>query len=874
MIYYVNLNKKRLVGRNNNVTSRPLTLEYDVTEVIDFQFIDDNNQIQPLSPQTAGLTLAIGLKQNMPSYDLLALSHDYEIVNGQILRFTVNTYTVNWLKKINKPNTEVFIEISQQSLESKKVWMRDYCYVWPRVWTAGLSPEEIASNDYYTKAETDEAIENAISGIVISGYVTEEQLEEGLATKQNVIDDENKLDYDLISGAPTALTGISLNGIPSEVTDNIVNIPRTSQNDWGVVKVNPGVGIGADSGQIYTIKAENAEIAARSNNFKPIVPSNLNTAVKAALTDSSHIELTDAEKETAMTVLGVDAAVSGYATETFVKNAVSGKQDAITNDNKLDYALVSGAPTVPTSTSQLTNDSGFVTSSVMEDALDTKQDLITEMDYLPGDYVHVDINHWSGDPDFTVQAAINMTRDDTYTALSGVDAVSGALSGKQDAITNDNKLDYSLLSGTPSIPLSTSELVNDSDFQTSTDVANAISGKLDAPSGGTEGQILTKTANGEEWADAQGGTIKVDDKVASGAFVVDFAGAQIQKYDVDSAVSGSLTIQYDNLDIPEGTAPTVELQVPVTGDVSTVNLPADTQVIEMPDTLTGGVYTYHDIVFRAQKDFNDAVKVYANYAYKFNEEINYLRFTANENNSAVALVAEGNSSLVPINLIEYSTDKENWQTYTLGNIITLQNVGDTVYIRGENPTFNFARNETNYNHFSMSGSIAGGGNVMTLFDKKGLTKTLGYKMALSLLFANCESLTTIPILPATTLWDGAYYKMFYHCTNIVNAQVLPAQNLAERCYDSMFAGCTSLKSAEIKATNIKNYSRCIQSMFTNATSLDDITVHFTEWSSDTTDSDSWVANVASNGTFKCPAALDTTIRDASHVPSNWTIVNI
>ena len=183
MIYYINVNKKRIVGRNNQISTRPLNLEYDVTEVIDFQFIDDNNQIQPLSPQTACLTLAIGLKQNMPSYDLLALSHDYEIVNGQILRFTVNTYTVNWLKKINKPNTEVFIEISQQSLESKKVWMRDYCYVWPRVYTAGLEPEEIASNDYYTKAETDEAIENAIEGIELSGYVTTEEFEEGLATK-------------------------------------------------------------------------------------------------------------------------------------------------------------------------------------------------------------------------------------------------------------------------------------------------------------------------------------------------------------------------------------------------------------------------------------------------------------------------------------------------------------------------------------------------------------------------------------------------------------------------------------------------------------------------------------------------------------------
>lgn len=179
MIHYINVNSKRFCGRNNNINTKPLTLEYDTVEHLEFQFITDNNQIVELG-NLSGLALAIGLKQNMPSYDLLALSHDYTIEDN-ILKFDVNCYTVNWLKKINKPNTEVFIEISQQSLESKKVWMRDYCYVWPRVWVAGLSPEEIASNDYYTKAETDEAIENAIEGL--SGFVTEEQFEEGLATK-------------------------------------------------------------------------------------------------------------------------------------------------------------------------------------------------------------------------------------------------------------------------------------------------------------------------------------------------------------------------------------------------------------------------------------------------------------------------------------------------------------------------------------------------------------------------------------------------------------------------------------------------------------------------------------------------------------------
>ena len=320
MIYYINVNKKRIVGRNNQISTRPLNLEYDVTEVIDFQFIDDNNQLQPLSPNTPGLTLAIGLKQNMPSYDLLALSHDYEIVNGQTLRFTVNTYTVNWLKKINKANTEVFIEISQQSLESKKVWMRDYCYVWPRVWTAGLSPEEIQSKDYWTASETQEYVDNAIEGI--SGFVTEEQFEEGLATKQDVIDADNKLDYALISGTPT---------IPTKTSD------LTNDSDFQT---------GTDVQTALNVKQDvidaNNKLAYDLLSGTPSIPT----------------KTSDLQND------------SGFITD----SSLSGKQDLIDANNKLDYSLLSGTPSIPLSTSELVNDSNFATSGYVDAQDATKLD--------------------------------------------------------------------------------------------------------------------------------------------------------------------------------------------------------------------------------------------------------------------------------------------------------------------------------------------------------------------------------------------------------------------------------------------------------------------------------------------------------------------
>ena len=506
MIYYVNAESKRCVTRNNGISVKPISLEYDITEELQFQFLNNNNQIIDISG-LSGLSLAIGLHLNKNSYDLLALSNDFTIQDNT-LSFTINTYTQNWLKDIQKPNTEAYIEISQQSLNAKKVLLRTYCYVYPRVYVAGLSPQEIDSNDYYTKSEVDELI----SSIVISGYATEEYVNNAVATKQDIIDADNKLSYALVSGAPTIPTKTSdLTNDSGFITDSALQEYATE------TYVNSSVSGKADKSEIPT-------------------------------------KTSDLQND------------SGFITE----NALSGKQDKITAENKLAYSLISGTPTIPTKTSDLTNDSDFQSAS----------------------------------------------------------QVQTAISGKQDKITSASKLDYALLSGTPTIPTKTSDLTNDSNFATTTYVQQETSGKLDSPSGGTTGQILKKTATGTEWAnesELNPALVQIETKTLgeSTAYVVDFIGKQIQKYDTASSASGSIEIQFSNISsIPANTAPTIELQIPVTGDVSTITLPNGVQVIEMPDSLmaTSGLFAYHEIVFRAEKDLNDEIVIYANYAYKFEEE--------------------------------------------------------------------------------------------------------------------------------------------------------------------------------------------------------------------------------------------------------------
>lgn len=180
---------------------------------------------------------------------------------------------------------------------------------------------------------------------------------------------------------------------------------------------------------------------------------------------------------------------SGGVTMADVLAITNGKQDTITNANKLSYSLVSGMPEIPTAVSQLTNDVGYITSS----ALSSKQDTITNSNKLSYDLL-------SGTPEiptvgsatltitsdgstlgtFSANATTNVTIDIPVGGGSGgvtsgwvntqisahntaVDAHSNILSGKQDLISNSNKLDYSLISGAPS-------------FATETYVNNAVSG--------------------------------------------------------------------------------------------------------------------------------------------------------------------------------------------------------------------------------------------------------------------------------------------------------------------------------------------------------------------------------------------------------------
>ena len=193
----------------------------------------------------------------------------------------------------------------------------------------------------------------------------------------------------------------------------------------------------------------------------------------------------------------------------------------------------------------------------------------------------------------------------------------------------------------------------------------------------------------------------------------------------------------------------------------------------------------------------------------------YLCFTAEEAGSTVAMDAYGTPTQGQ--MFEYSTNGTNWSEFIPETTtITLANVGNKVYFRGDNITV--SESTSVYYKFVMSGKIAASGNIMSLLDKTCQSTRISKDYCYYNMFRGCTSLTTAPALPATTLANNCYNHMFYGCTSLTTAPTLPATKLTTRCYDSMFHNCANLTTAPaLPATTLAN--NCYNYMFNGCTSL-------------------------------------------------------
>ncbi|MBO7428241.1 MAG: leucine-rich repeat protein [Paludibacteraceae bacterium] len=276
------------------------------------------------------------------------------------------------------------------------------------------------------------------------------------------------------------------------------------------------------------------------------------------------------------------------------------------------------------------------------------------------------------------------------------------------------------------------------------------------------------------------------------------------------------------------------------------------------------------------------------------ESGNWLCFTAEEAGSAVWYTnVNGNSPD-----LQYSIDGgRTWQPLEDGEKVTLGNVGDKVYLKGDNPSGFSTSGPEKYTHFGMSGKVAGGGSVMSLIDGAGETTAMPCDYCFYSLFEDCAALTKAPELPATTLTKGCYSGMFSGCESLTQAPVLPATTLTESCYQSMFAGCTSLvtppdlpaatmsahcyedmfkgcsqleEAPELPATAL--VEGCYKGMFEECSSLNYVKVGVMSLDNDFGATENWVSGVDGPGTFIFPCGSKYDKHGVSEVPEDFIII--
>lgn len=113
-------------------------------------------------------------------------------------------------------------------------------------------------------------------------------------------------------GSDATATDVRIAG-KSITADTVADIPAAVNNgSYGVVKVGApelgGIQINTN-GNLSNIAATNAQIDVHAGWFQPIVPSNLDYAVKAAMCDGKGAAWTPAEQAAARERMGIDAAI-------------------------------------------------------------------------------------------------------------------------------------------------------------------------------------------------------------------------------------------------------------------------------------------------------------------------------------------------------------------------------------------------------------------------------------------------------------------------------------------------------------------------------------------------------------------------------------
>jgi len=251
----------------------------------------------------------------------------------------------------------------------------------------------------------------------------------------------------------------------------------------------------------------------------------------------------------------------------------------------------------------------------------------------------------------------------------------------------------------------------------------------------------------------------------------------------------------------------------------------------------------------------------------------YIKNTANGSSQYVYYKFTGTPSSDTIQQIEYSFDKQNWNTVTLVGDGSSHNlcglgVGVTVYLRNRSGKLN-----TENNFFSIFSYSAHeiGGDISTLLDYTNPNVSLP-QYGLKSLFMGDGGIRDASnlVLPWMTLTNNCYQNMFRNCSNLTLVPQLPATTLANNCYQSMFQSCSKLVNPPVlPATTL--VQECYYGMFLSCSLVNNITVYAND-NSATNCTYRWLEDVAATGTFYNNGSATYTINSGDGIPQGWTEV--
>ena len=140
-----------------------------------------------------------------------------------------------------------------------------------------------ASGTLYVMGATDTQITNkqSTNNPILPGKI-DLAVKTGLTTNTLTLDATEKTSANTWLGS---IQGVQINNTDLTVdANNKVNIPIMSSSLAGVAKPNTSWGISVNGEYLRTVNASQAEIAEKTNQYKPIVPNTLDYAVKVGVT--------------------------------------------------------------------------------------------------------------------------------------------------------------------------------------------------------------------------------------------------------------------------------------------------------------------------------------------------------------------------------------------------------------------------------------------------------------------------------------------------------------------------------------------------------------------------------------------------------------